>query len=274
MQNNLDLLGKRNLRHICIPGSHDAGMSVRNGGTAFACDCNTLTQTSGILGQLQLGMRYFDIRPVIGGKSGEYFAGHYTHIGLINSWQGANGQSIRSIIDDVNTYTACYKELVILYLSHDLNTNVGNSKYRYFTQEEWNGLFAQMKALNHLFIADNPANVDLTMLTLNDFISNNRAAVIVVVDPENKNISLGDYASQGFYMAKNFLVYNNYSDTNDLNKMARCQIKKMKKQKQKPDAPYFLLSWTLTQSNCQAVFCFTGLKKSIRRLADTAPATE
>ncbi|HEY7767962.1 MAG TPA: hypothetical protein VIB55_07250, partial [Longimicrobium sp.] len=109
MQQNLGVLGGRSLRHLCIPGSHDAGMSVYTSGTAFATRCNTLTQTSGILGQLQFGVRYFDIRPVI--SAGQYLTGHYGNIGQINSWQGANGQSIASIISDVNAFTGANQEL-------------------------------------------------------------------------------------------------------------------------------------------------------------------
>lgn len=262
MQNNLNILGNRTLRQLCMPGSHDAGMSIRGnsitgGATAGAFDCNVLTQTTGILGQLQFGARYFDIRPVIGG--GQYFTGHYSPIIKDKVvWQGANGQSIQSVINDVNTYTAGNKELVVLYLSHDLNTDgigIGDIFYPPFTQDEWNGLLEQLLGLNNLFIVNNPANVDLTMLQLSNFIGGNSAAVIVVVDPSGSGISLGDYANKGFYTASNFTVYNNYSDTNDPDQMTNDQLTKMNAQRPNPDASYFLLSWTLTQSNTEATTC-------------------
>ncbi|GCA81799.1 hypothetical protein [Microcystis aeruginosa] len=267
MHDNLNMLGNRNLRQLCIPGFHDAGMSTLSSGTAFAFPCNTITQTTGILGQLQAGARYFDIRPVI--SAGQYFTGHYGHIDQINSWQGANGQSIGSIINDINTYTATNKELVILYLSHDLNTDLGNNSYASFTQSEWDALFAQLRGINNLFVAQ-PTTVDLTTLTLNTFIGGNSAAVIVIVEPSSSGISLANYANKGFYLVNNFPVYNNYSDTNDLNQMISDQLSKMKAQRPNPSASYFLLSWTLTQNNTEASTCQFGTASSILDLANTA----
>jgi len=191
LQNNLSVLGSRPLRHICMPGTHDAGMSAYNSGTAFTHSCDTVTQTTGILGQLQYGSRYFDIRPVISG--GQFMTGHYTDVTQLNSWQGANGQSIQSIIDDVNNYTASNSELVVLYLSHDLNTDLGNSSYAPLTQQEWNTLLTLLQeGINNLFVT---SASDLTTLTLNTFIGNNKAAVVVVVDPSGTGISLGNYAN-------------------------------------------------------------------------------
>lgn len=257
MQDSLSILGNRSLRHLCIPGSHDAGMSTRASGTAGGFECNTLTQTTGILGQLQYGMRYFDIRPVIGGGN-QLLTGHYGHL-FDKTWQGANGQSIQSVIDNVNTYTASNKELIVLYLSHSLNTEVGNNSYRSFDQAEWDRLLMQLTdsqhGLKNLFIANDPTNVDLTTLTLNTFISG-RAAVIVVVDTSgDTSMNLGDYAKKGFYKPSNFPVYNAYSETNDLNKMTSDQLAKMKAQRTTPDSSYFLLSWTLTQDSTQAANC-------------------
>jgi hypothetical protein len=268
MQSNLNILENRSLRQLCIPGSHDSGMSTCTSGTAFAYDCNTITQTTGLLGQLQFGVRYFDVRPVI--SAGQYLTGHYGYISQIDSWQGANGQSIQSIINDINTYTASNKELVIVYLSHDLNTDLGNASYAPFTQDEWNALLSQLKGINNLFIAPNPTTIDLTTLTLNDFIGGNRAAVLVIVEPSGSGISLGDYANQGFYSASNFPVYNQYSNTNDLNQMASDQLAKMKAQRPNPNSSYFLLSWTLTQNPTQATTCFLGTADSILDLANQA----
>jgi hypothetical protein len=199
MQNNLGLLGSRSLGKVCIPGSHDAGMSCFGSSTAFAHTCNTQTQTTGILGQLNFGIRYFDIRPVI--SSGKYFTGHYSHVGAISSWQGANGQSINSLIDDINDYTSNNNELVILNLSHDLNTDLGNDSYASFTQSEWDALFTLMQqGIKNLFVAENPTRVDLTTLTINDFIGSNSAAVVVVVESSSNGISLGNFSNQGFYL--------------------------------------------------------------------------
>ena len=253
MQNNLPFWGHAPSEN-CACRSHDAGMSTYTSGTAFAKLCNTQTQTLDILGQLSQGSRYFDIRPVISG--GQYYTGHYSRIQIPlhgTSWQGANGQSIQSIITDINTYTASNQELVILYLSSDLDTDLSNSSYAPFTQDQWNNLLSMLEGIHNLYIDPNPTTVDLTQLNLQHFIGNNQAAVIVVVDPSGSGISLGAFANQGFYSPGNLNVYNQYSDTNDLETMANDQLVKMKTQRTSQNSPCFLLSWTLTQSDGQAV---------------------
>ena len=168
----------------------------------------------------------------------------------------------------MNTFTATNQELVILYLSHDLNTDLGEPNYASFTQDEWNELLGQLTGLSHLFVSPNPASVDLTMLTLGDFIGG-QAAVVVVVEPSGPGITLGGFAAQGYYTPANFNVYNQYSDTNDLGTMENGQLDKLKAQRPNPDAGYFLLSWTLTQDSTQAATCAVT-DDSILNLAATA----
>jgi hypothetical protein len=273
MQNSLDTLGVRNLRNICLPGTHDSGMSQFNPGTFFANRCNVITQATGILGQLQYGARYFDIRPVI--SDGKYLTGHYTEISIgegINSWQGANGQSIASLIDDINTFTAANQELIVLYLSHDLDTDLGNDAYAPFTQAQWDVLLLSLQNINHLFVYEGSLTTDLTTLPLNTYIGAGKAAVVVVVDASGSGITLGNQAGQGFWLPNNFPVYNEYSDTNNLQTMVSDQLAKMAAQKTTPDTSYFLLSWTLTQSTGQAIGCCLELSPGILDLANSANA--
>ena len=263
MQEQRALIGDKKLNQLCITGSHDSGMyKMSIGGTIGAHKCNTVTQSHDILGQLNLGMRYFDIRPVI--ASGKYYTGHYTKV-LSTSWQGANGESIQDIVSNINTFTASHNELIILNLSHSLNTDLGNTNYQSFTQKEWEGLFAELLKINHLFTID---VADLTEQTLNFFIGNQQAAVLIIV--ENTDVSLQNYIGKGFYPYSAFNAYNSYADTNDVNAMIADQLKKMKDECAKHR--YFLLSWTLTQDASQAVSCalpvFAG--SSIKQLANEA----
>ncbi|TMP31039.1 hypothetical protein [Pseudoalteromonas rubra] len=260
MSQNLALLGDKKLRDVCISGSHDSGMSVYTSGTAFAHSCNTLTQSANLQGQLILGARYFDIRPVI--SDGDYYTGHYSEISQIGSWQGANGQSIASVVSDINAFVAHNNELVILNLSHALNTDVGNAHYRPFTQTEWDGLFDALSGLSHLYVAD--ANSDLTQLTLNQFISGSAAVLLLVGD---SNVELGAHAGKGFFPASSLPVYNSYADKNTVAAMTDNQLDKM--QQHAPE-DYFLLSWTLTQDATQATTCALGVTSSIKALADEA----
>ena len=250
MQANIGTLGSRPLTHICIPASHDAGMSQINGGTAFSNAANTQTQTLNIGNQLTAGSRYFDIRPVI--TDGTYATGHYSYISEINSWQGSNGQSISDMISEINSFTDRNNELVIINLSHAYDTDDGNSNYTIFTQDQWNSLFDELMGINHLYVHSNPTTVDLTKVTLSTFIGSPSPAVVVIVQPDD-TIDLGYYYSHGFYKYSQFNAYNSYADTSDLGTMESDQFTKMAAQRGTPDQSYFLLSWTLTQSTADVL---------------------
>lgn len=262
MQANIGTLGSRPLTHICIPASHDAGMSQINSGTAFSNAANTQTQTLSIGDQLTAGSRYFDIRPVI--ADGSYSTGHYSDVTQISSWQGSNGQSISDVISDINSFTSGNNELVIINLSHAYDTDSGNSDYPIFTQDQWNSLFDQLTGINHLYVDPNPTTVDLTKVTLSTFIGSS-PAVVVVVQPDN-TIDLGDYSSKGFYQYSQLNAYNSYADTSTLSTMESDQFTKMAAQRGTPDQSYFLLSWTLTQSTAEVL----GVGDSILDLANEA----
>lgn len=247
LQDNLPMLGRRTLRQLCLTGSHDSGMSSTS--NAFI-GCQVLTQSVPVLGQLQTGARYFDIRPVLAG--GQYATGHYT--GSL----GANGQSIASIISDVNTFTAANAELIILFLSHDTETDTG---FGAFNQDQWNALLENLTQIRDLFVLEQPANVDLSLLTLNDYIGQGRAAVLVIVAPNDSSITLGTFANRGFYTTANYNLFNNFADSDSVAVMAPNQYGQMQQQRTSPDSPLFLLSWTLTQTTLDAIFgpCISAL---------------
>lgn len=282
MQDNLSLLGNRTLREIAIPGAHDAGMSMNAGSTAGGNTYNTQAQSLNIAGQLAQGTRFFDIRPVLSG--GQYVTGHYSNlqpsiatISLGNTWQGANGESIQSIISDINTFTSQQKELVILDLSHSLDTDVGNSSYCSFTTEQYATLLKQMQSLNHLFIS---TASDLTQLTLSEFIGGGSSAVVIIVEedyqfeagsdsipgiqpmvsipPQDDINSLALSGLSGVYPKSSFNIVNEYADTDTLSTMISDQFTKMASN----TGNYFLLSWTLTQDTQDAI----GLGPSILQL--------
>ncbi|QRR07693.1 hypothetical protein FPJ27_15650 [Burkholderia sp. MS455] len=271
MQSNLSRLGTRVLRQLCMPGAHNAGMNVFHSGTAFASACNTVTQEMSVFAQLCAGARYFDIRPVI--SAGQYVAGHYTWVEGLHSWQGANGQSILSIIDDVNNFTIDQGELIFISLSHDLDTDVGNQNYSPFSQGQWNGLLALMlEELRDLFVVDLADSPDLTALPLNRYIGNGRSAVVVIVKPSGAGIEIDDAAYRGFYSSRAYPVYDSYANTNQLERMITDQLAKMRAQRASAEAPCFVLSWTLTQEGLQQVTCPLGLAPSLLEMASTANA--
>lgn len=261
MQNMLPVMGKYPLRQIVMPGSHDSGMSALTGRTIGGVTGNILTQSLNIGGQLSAGARYFDLRPVI--AAGQFSSGHYSYINSVLNWQGGDGELFDDIISQINAFTASNAELIILNLSHDLDTD--GTDYEFFTQDQYTSLLAKLSGLNNLFITTNPTTVDLTKLTLNDYIGKGHAAVVVICDPSTGSVTLGDYAKKGFFTASQFNMVNLYANSNDLNTMASDQLSKMTQYRPTPTSEMFLLSWTLTQQ----VSDMTKLT-SIRDLANQA----
>ncbi len=242
-------LANRTLKTICMPGSHDAGMGTFSPGTVGAHFANTQTQYLDIKGQLMAGSRFFDLRPVI--SNGDWVAGHYSGLdvpGEDHVWVGGNGQSIADIVKQVNDFTAEYRELVIINLSHTLDTD---NDYKDLDQAQWNSLFEKLKGINNRYTVDDPKDIDFSNKVLGDFITDRASVFIIAQLPSG--IVLGDYARQGFFASNNFPFYDSYSNSNDLTSMRDDQLRKLKDERNiVSDAAsrkdnFHVLSWTLTQ---------------------------
>ena len=241
MQQSMGSLANRTLKHICMPGSHDAGMGIFSPGTVGAHFANTQTQYLDFKGQLMAGSRYFDLRPVL--SNGNWVAGHYSGLKV-----GGNGQALDDIIKQVNDFTAEFQELVIINLSHTLDTD---NDYKDLNQDQWNSLFDKLKGITDRYTVSNPGDTDFSNKVLGDFITD-RASVFVIAQLPS-GIKLGDYANQGFFASNNFPFYDSYSNSNDLNFMRDDQLKKLKDERNivadstSRKDKFHILSWTLTQ---------------------------
>jgi hypothetical protein len=270
MHDSLNIIGDKPLSKISIPGSHDSGMSISEVGTVGACDGNTKTQSNNILQQLEAGARYFDIRPIIGG--GEFHTGHYTEvkekdlknklpdwaassISEIIGWQGARGESLSSIISEVNTFTKYHNELIILSLSHAYNTD---HYYHDFNIKEWRSLLNTIKSnMDCLFVTKD----DLLTKKMSDYIKNESAVLIIIPTHNFKKDFKKDFEKEfentdGIYLGDKFKISGEYSSKHELEEMRKDQFYKMRNYSNNP-SKFFKLSWTLTQSDEQAALCNT-----------------
>lgn len=234
MHQSLGLLGCQPLRHICLPGSHDAGMSVLTHSTFLSVEDNTLAQWVDIAGQLNAGIRYFDLRPVI--SAGQFVSGHYSKIG--GSWIGGNGQALSSMVDQINDFLSVNKELVILDFSHMYNTDDG---WRGLNSDEYSGLFAELQRIEHRYTAT-PPNGDLSALPLSVFISSSASVITIISD----SLSTSVPPDSGIYPSNTLQIFNSYADTPLAPVMRDDQLGKLAAQRTSRDSAMFLLSWTLT----------------------------
>ncbi|KAK3368355.1 PLC-like phosphodiesterase [Podospora didyma] len=119
----------RQLGHVIIPGSHDAGMGVWTH-SWLGVPANTQTQALNFYEQLVARARYFDLRVVkYRDNNQEYLAAHVSDK-LSGNVMGGGGESVQSILHGINrSYKETPGEAIILwvrYLNRLPNTLVGH----------------------------------------------------------------------------------------------------------------------------------------------------
>lgn len=241
MGDNLRHIGNKLLKEICLPGSHDSGMSASHHGTTFAPPENCETQKLDIAGQLQHGIRYFDIRPVITGH--QCYTGHYGNTGVpCIGWQGALGQPIKEIVNEINEFTRKYPyEVIFLRVAHARNKDLNFSD---FSESDWTTLFTQFDQLESRHVNLSSDKIRLAEQKINEL-----AGVSIIV-PDGT--PLGERNHQGYYHQREFNVIHDYANTNDLDRMKVDQLQKMDAHSEAKDL--FAVLWILTQSARNAVF--------------------
>src|SRR5678816_1402200 len=130
--NFLGPLAARQLRHVIVPGSHDAGLArpFQQDLNRFSSPETTITQSESVGGQAQAGSRFFDVR--IQSIDGTLTSFHTMpnllgKVPLINKIKatktdtrtfGASGQKFTEILDELRAFVTGSSEFVIIRLSH------------------------------------------------------------------------------------------------------------------------------------------------------------
>lgn len=246
------------LDQVTLLGSHDAGMSRVIWCTKFGTESRTVTQIFDILQQLNLGVRFFDIRPTYfsNNKSGkgDFYCGHFSNVGEVMGieigWQGAIGQPLSEIIGQINCFCreTNKKELIILNVGHVLHIGFDGKEFKFrdpINPDDWEKLsaeFSKIDCLCHnnseLLCSDINSRKTIGELT-------SEHSVVVVLDQTGKLI--GDFCK-----SEELPICNKYANKNDVDGMKKDQFEKLKEKGNNQDE-LFLLSWTLTQSDLDAV---------------------
>jgi len=261
MTSTYDRISCLTLRELAMPGTHDSGMSEFNQGVGLATAGETDAQIQNIAGQLTYGARWFDIRPVIAG--GHWATGHYGWSCIIGDsfcgWRGGNGQSIASVIDQVNSFTAgdSESELIILSLSHGLNTDIfGADEYNHLTQDNWDELLPLLLQINYL-VKGIDSSQDLTKLPVSHLIENGPAVIIIVDDniagTANARVNISSFIEQGIFSTDQFPTIGSYADKSIPNDVIEDQLQKMLNLRTSPESEMFVLSWILTHEGIDAL---------------------
>lgn len=255
---------------VSFPASHDSGMSISTHCTELASSAQTVTQTLDIGGQLNAGIRYFDLRPCvwdISNKNGssDFYFGHFTEFEQMGL--GCLGQnmveSLQQVVEFANENT---DEIIILKFSH-------------YVDSQYNSFPA---GLQQLMISTIQEKLGNNIYTVPDGEKINSAILNSIIQSTKRIICVFDSIDSSLYNAQkgilkfgdlsgtpaadsNLDIYDNYSDSDNLSIMVADQIDKYTKfitngtgnNQQKNGI--FLLSYTLTQSETDAILSSLGL---------------
>ncbi|HVZ37761.1 MAG TPA: hypothetical protein VHI13_00645 [Candidatus Kapabacteria bacterium] len=252
MHASYNLLRDHSLKEICIPGAHDAAMYVSQNCSTGADACNTQTQYKTMLGMLEAGVRYFDMRPVIDTNNTMY-CGHFSDVPVIGI-SGCDGDLLQNMLDGVKEFMqAGARELVILKFSHYLDRN---NDIMGFTEAQMNTLIQQVKNTLGSYLFVNNTGQRLADIPFSSLIATSGTvfAVFDLLPPACRTTgiySYADYCPDKPSMNADLVVYDCYADSNDLDEMISDQFEKLENGLNH-GGDLFLLSWTLTLSNAQS----------------------
>ncbi|KAK0639618.1 PLC-like phosphodiesterase [Cercophora newfieldiana] len=244
-------IGDLTLREVCIPGTHNSGMFKSSWSTTLGVRGNVLNQTQSIRGQLDLGVRSFDLRPALD-EDGKWFYVH--HISKIDGvgYQGALGEWIGYIVNQVNEFSRENAEVIILNISHGLNIHQG---YRGFDQGDWERLFKEeLDRLENRYVAS--PGEDITRVPIRKLVDGGRKAAVIVrfdySDDDKNGPTLGGRHGNGYFYKHNFPQVDDYANANDPETLITNQVDKMKahRNNERPiDGQVFVMGWAMTQKN-------------------------
>lgn len=230
------------LKNMVLPASHDAGMSelhhmdVLSNTTPQAVK----TQEAGIAEQLLYGCRFFDLR--VDFDHGQLVTYHRT------DFLGANGQSLKDIMDQAVWFLNKYKdETFIFKFSHIRD-------YQEHISKDTIAILHDFLDNYNKYFFKSDTKTDIHELSYNEL----KGKILIVCDYDDDRISCAagyfryvDISGMSYIEYDTYKVYDKYSNTSIYEQMKNDQIDKWKESSKRINADsyeLFLLSWTLTQS--------------------------
>lgn len=239
MHELLPVIGGRRLKHICMPGSHDSGMSELTLASTLANEGNTRNQYLDIYGQLLRGARWFDIRPCAAGDNGPYTChmSVWADRSTFESTQGGRGLKIDALIEQINKFMDEHPgELVILDINNEagFNTGINLARFPTMTPADWKPILAMFKnkirkpCSNLPPVGNRAEYAFLTDLTLNDYIADGKGCVLSVIRKSIPGLSESDSApALGYYHSSLFPTKGEYSNSDSSVLLAQDQISRL-----------------------------------------------
>lgn len=186
MRSLYDVIKDRQLRHVIVPGSHDAAMNeiTRSGWWNFGSADNTETQSLDFYNQLRVGVRYFDMRIV--SVENETFYGAHVDNELHPDPLGATGPALDDLIAGMNRFTDDYPgEVVVWWIRYmsDLSDSL-DPEDRYWDRGKTNEFLDKLEGIRNRCPPNMSKSSRLDMLPIKDFMDANsgEGCVLLLTD--------------------------------------------------------------------------------------------
>jgi len=252
-----DVIGDRQLRHVVMPGSHDAGMSMigdslKEGWNALGTSSNSQNQDLNIYDQLRVGSRYFDLR-VASAYGGPFFAAHVNDE-KSKTPVGATGEKLDDIIAGINKFMAeSPGEVVILWVKYmvDLNSNVPAGAGRYWDEKKTQSFYSKMEGIKNR--CTNLPDKKFDRLPAKTFMDQNNGGgcVLIITDGTLSDGISQDKPSSGIYYKSHMDRDDHWAEKETVEDLAKNQVDHMlsKKRTNADDSsadPFLIMQWLVT----------------------------
>lgn len=188
MRSMYSVIKDRQLRHVVVPGAHDAGMSKISSAGWFSggIAANTETQSLDHYNQLRVGVRYFDMR-IASINGGDFWTAH------VSGWEdklqplGATGESLDDLILATNRFYTDYPgEVVVWSIKYmgDLDNGMTSVQDRWWTDDTRNRFYQQLQRINNRCPPNLGTEVTLEKRPMSLFMdaNNGRGCVLLIVN--------------------------------------------------------------------------------------------
>jgi hypothetical protein len=249
----------RTLSMVSFPASHDSGMSKTTKCTTFGNARITQTQTSNIAGQLNFGVRYFDLRPAVWSIDDSRPTLYTGHFSSAVGGQGCLGEKLGDILGAVASFVKTNpQEIVFLKFSH-----YSDNDARSFPVALQRQMITQIQGALQSSMLTAGVGEKVGLRTVGGIIDGGRRVICVFddLDPSLYNplqgilrfgsVNPASYPPVPAAQQSNLDIYDSYTGTENTVMMMVDQLNKYNQfsQAQLTNGELFLLSYTLTLSD-------------------------
>ncbi|KAK4031703.1 putative LysM domain-containing protein [Parachaetomium inaequale] len=258
MRSMYETIKDRQLRHVVVPGAHDAAMSKISDGGWFGAGTasNTETQSLDHYNQLRVGVRYFDMR-IVSINGGDFWSAHVTDETAPGP-AGATGESLNELIAGINRFTTDYPGEVIVwsirYMTDLDNKKLSSSDQRYWDATKAADFYTQLERINNRCPPNLAKNPTFDKRPIKDFMDANsgKGCVLLFTDGRLKDGIDQHRPSSGIYHLPEYLSRDDYwANEQHTRENAPTVVAGLHTHKRNnTDSPdtYFIMQWQCTPS--------------------------